>query len=198
MHLSSRFRRPPPRLAPPRLASARSFTFIEIFVAAVLLTITLLGVGAALDAARGAQMVTRERQAAALAANTMLQDLVVVGSSDENGWTSLNAVGGWHQTGFPVSLRPGEVGAVEDYDASGASTTAGTMTPAADGSTLWPMSRSSQSSTVRAQAGYVEVVDVAGRDGLKQITVTVSWRTAIGGEETVMLTQFLFNPGGVL
>lgn len=177
-------------------APSRSFTFIEIFVAAVLLTLTLLGVGAALDAARGAQIVTRERQAAALAANTMLQDLVVVGSQDEAGWTSLNAAGGWHQTGFPVSLTPGVVGAAEDFNAA-SSSTAGTMTPAADGSALWPASRATQSTTVRSQAGYIEVVDVAGRDGLKQITVTVSWRTTIGGEETVVLTQFLFNPEGV-
>jgi hypothetical protein len=181
------------RTPAPPLSPARRLAIVEVAVAAAVLTLVLFGTASALLGARQCQIVSRQRQAATLAASSQLQDLVVVGNVDEAGWTSLNAAGGWHQLGFPVTLQPGLVGVSEDY--SGASSgTAGSLPAAATASALWPASRAAQGAAVLAQAGYIEVVDVAGRDGLKQITVVVAWQSSAGSEERVVLSQFVFNP----
>ncbi|MGE0710282.1 MAG: hypothetical protein AB7N76_13790 [Planctomycetota bacterium] len=168
----------------------RSFSLVEVAVASALLALVLVGSAISLDGARQCQVVARERQAALLAAATQIQDLVAIGSQDESSWNALNGVGGWNQTGFAVRLTASGVGANADFSTN-TTTSAGSLPPAAATSTLWPAGRPS---SVATQPGYIEITDHGTRVGLKVITVTVAWTSAVGGEERVVLSQWLVNP----
>lgn len=171
-------------------ALARGLSIVEVTVALVILAVVTLGSVKALEGSAQLQRVTKERQAASLAATAQLNDLVMLGSVDETGWDNISNFNG---TGFPVTLQAGVVGASADF--SSATTTAtGTLPAAPANSTLWPTSRTGASSTVQSQAGYIEVVSVAGRDGLKQITVSVAWRGVGNSVESIYLTQLVVNP----
>ena len=173
-----------------RSQAARGLSLVEVTVALAILSVAILGSVKSLEGAAQLQSVTKERQAANMAASAQLNDLVMLGGVDETGW---NGLATWNGTGFPVTLQAGVVGANADFQAA-ASAAAGSLVPALTTSTKWPAARAGASATVRAQAGFVQVEDVAGRDGLKRITVSVAWRSSTTGEEVVYLTQLLANP----
>ena len=69
---------------------ARGLSLVEVTVALAILMVTILGAVKSLEGAAQLQSVTKERQAATMAASAQLNDLVMLGSVDQTGWDGLN------------------------------------------------------------------------------------------------------------
>lgn len=168
----------------------RALSVVEVTVSVAILAVVILGATKSLEGAAQIQSVTKERQAASLAAAAQLNDLVLLGSADEVAWNNLD---NWNQTGFPVTLQAGSVGVSGDMSTA-TTVQAGSLPPALNGSARWPAARAAAGAATQAQPGFIEVQDVAGRDGLKRITVTVAWRSVSTGDDVITFTQLLSNP----
>jgi type II secretory pathway pseudopilin PulG len=171
-------------------SQTRALSLVEVAVSMAVLSAVILGATKSLEGAAHIQSVTKERQAASLAAAAQLNDLVLLGSTDEVAWNNLD---NWNQTGFPVTLQAGSVG-VSGNMQTATTTATGSLPPALTTSARWPATRAGAGGATQAQPGFIEVQDVAGRDGLKQITITVAWRSVSTGDDVIVFTQFLANP----
>ena len=170
--------------------SSRDLSILEVAVSIAILATVILGATKSLEGAAHIQSVTKERQAASLAAAAQLNDLVLLGSTDEIAWNNLDS---WHQTGFPVTLQAGSVGVSGDLQTA-TSVQTGSLPPALPGSARWPATRAGSGGATQSQPGFISVEDVTGRVGLKRITVTVAWRSVSTGDDVITFSQFLSNP----
>lgn len=169
---------------------ARDLSIVEVAVSIAILSLVILGATKSLEGSAQIQAVVKERQAASLAAAAQLNDLVLLGSTDEIAWNNLT---NWHSTGFPVTLQAGSVGVAGDLQA-GTTTASGSLPPALNASARWPAARTAASAATKAQPGFITVEDVAGRTGLKRLTVTVAWRSVSTSDEVISFSQLLSNP----
>ncbi len=168
---------------------ARGLSLIEVMIATVLLAIAMLGIASSFHTAQTAQTLARERQAAATAALSQLQNVVEVASraTSDAQFTAVAddfGSGGFNNGYFHVIMTADTV----DVASAAATAPAGAMTPAAAGAD-WPADRTGDA---LVHAGFTQVT--SPRTGMLEVTVIVGWRSATGGNQTVSFRQLVLSP----
>lgn len=178
----------------------KGLTLLEVIFSMAIFAVALMGVSSAYVVVERSQQMTKERFAATLAAQTMLDEIQNYVDLNQTGYPgnldTLAPGGSYNRIGFHVYLASSETGADRGLmGAAGGIGTAGSgnfLKPGA--AALFPASRGlSLFTDVATYAGYIEVTtpEVA-RPELRLVTVTIAWKTF--GQDTSINVSTLVGP----